>query len=55
MGSSLIEYVRTFQFQKLLSFFSRSQKLAEISTGLGEAMVGIDFDPSTLKGAKEYQ
>jgi len=37
------------------TYFNDPKKLAEISTGLGEAMVGIDFDPSTLKGAKEYQ
>jgi|UniRef100_A0A6T2ALY1 pyridoxal 5'-phosphate synthase pdxS subunit len=37
------------------TYFNDPKKLAEVSTGLGEAMVGIDFDPKTLKGAKEYQ
>lgn len=37
------------------TYYKDAKKLAEISTDLGDAMVGIAFDPSKFKGAKEYQ
>lgn len=37
------------------TYYKDAKKLVEVSTNLGDAMVGIAFDPATLKGAAEYQ